>query len=211
MDRWLRSCQFPNIGKTGIRDFEHFVSFNASSRKLYEYIGSHIFSLVLIAGSYFRNIDEQIAGFDESGIPVDVRHLFDHRSLKKIVTGIFTNYYKGFTGSDFFEPFPVDIDHLTERLIDEMGVDRHMEEILRVAEQNIMTHPEFYEFLSSRGYTAKQISALEKGKADIVILTGPHLGGFNQPISIPELIELTAAAAAFCISDRYCQEKISAL
>ena len=211
LDRWLSSCQFPNIGKTGIRDFEHFLSFNGSSRKLYEYIGSHIFSLVLICGSYFRNIDEQITGLDACGHPVDARHLFDQQFLEKTVTGIFTNYYKGFTGSDFFEPFPVDIDHLTERLIDEMGVDRHMEEILRVAEQNIMNDLDFFEFLSSRGYTAKQISTLEKGKADITILTGPHLGGFNQPISTPELIEFTAAAAALCISDRYCQEKISAL
>ncbi len=211
LDRWLSSCRFPNIGKTGIRDFEHFISFKGSSRKLYEYIGSHIFSLVLICGSYFRNMDEQIAGFDESDNPADARHLFDRACLEKTVTGIFANYYNGFTGSAFHGQFPLDLDWFAARLVDEMGVDRHMEEILRVAEQNIMNDLEFSEFLTSRGYTAAQIRHLEKGKADITILTGPHLGGFNQPISLPELIEFTAAAAAFCISDRYCQEKISAL
>ena len=214
LDQWLDSCRFPNIGKTGIRDFEHFISFNHSPRKLYEWIGSHIFSLVLIAGSYFRNMDDQKKGLRADGYPMDARHLFDKRLFKKTVTKIFSCYYKGFTGKSYTGTLPrylnQDLDRFVTRLIDEMGIDRHMEEILRVAEQNVMSETDFSEFLTSRGYTAEDIRKMEKGKSDITILTGPHLGGFNQPISIPELIEFTAAAAALCISDRYCQAKLSA-
>ncbi|MDY7039090.1 MAG: SidJ-related pseudokinase, partial [Thermodesulfobacteriota bacterium] len=53
LDRWLDSCSYPNIGLTGIRDFEHFISFKGLGRDLYRYIGSHILSLLLVAGSYF--------------------------------------------------------------------------------------------------------------------------------------------------------------
>ncbi len=208
LDRWLSSCRFPNIGKTGIRDFEHFISFNGSARKLYEFIGTHVFSLVLITGSYFRNIDDSRTGFDDSGDPIDTRDLFDEALLKKTLKKIFTNYYKGFTGKEFTGTFPLNLDRFTARLIDEMGVDRHMEEILRTAEQKAMSEADFFDFLYSRGFQTEQIKHMEKGKKDITILTGPHLGGFNQQISIPELIEFTAAAAALCISDRYCNEKL---
>ncbi len=214
LDRWLNSCRFPNIGKTGIRDFEHFISFNGSSRKLYEFIGSHVFSLVLIAGSYFRNRDDSRTGFDDFGNPVDTRDLFNEPFLKKTVKKIFTNYYRGFTGNEFTGTLPryldLDLDRFITRMIDEMGVDRHMEEILRIAEQKAMSETDFFDFLSSRGFQTEQIRRMEKGKEDITILTGPHLGGFNQQISIPELIEFTAATAALCISDRYCQIKFMA-
>jgi hypothetical protein len=210
LDQWLSSCRFPNIGKSGIRDFEHFISFSGSSRKLYELIGTHIISLVLITGSYFRNCGDCRTGFDDKGNPVDVRNLFDEALLKKTVKTIFTNYYKGFTGKDFSKTFPMDLGRFINRLIEEMGVDRHMEEILRIAEQNTMSEADFFEFLSARGFQAEQIKQMEKGKEDITIFTGPHLGGFNQQISIPELIEFTAAAAALCISDRYCNKKFAA-
>ena len=203
LDRWLSSCRFPNIGKTGIRDFEHFISFSGSSRKLYQYIGSHVLSLVLVAGSYFRNLEAGLVGLDNDGQPVDARHLFDAGLFAETVRSIFLNYYKGFTGTDFCGPLPFDLDAFVSRLIDEMGVDRHMEEILRVAEQNAMTDTAFYDFLADRGFSEKQIAKFEKGRADIPILTGPHLGGFNQTISVPELIEFTGATSALCVADRY--------
>jgi len=177
---------------------------------LYEHIGTHIFSLVLIAGSYFRNIDECKTGIDDKGNPVDARNLFDESLFNKTVKQIFINYYKGFTGKEFMGSFPMDLDRFTTRLINEMGVDRHMEEILRIAEQKTMSNADFFIFLSDRGFTAEQIRQMEKGKKDITIFTGPHLGGFNQQISIPELIEFTAAAAALCIADRYCNKKFAA-
>jgi hypothetical protein len=33
--------------------------------------------------------------------------------------------------------------------------------------------------------------------------TGPHLGAFNNRISLPELTELVAAGAALCIAGRF--------
>ncbi len=209
LDQWLNSCQFPNIGKSGIRDFEHFISFSGSSRKLYEFIGTHVLSLILIAGSYFRNYGDCTTGFDDRGNPVDVRNFFDEPFFNKTVRQIFSNYYIGFTGKAFTGTFPIDIDQLIIRLIDEMGVDRHMEEILRIAEQQTMSEADFFAFLSERGFQADQINQMEKGKEDISIFTGPHLGGFNQQISLPELIEFTAAAAALCISDLYCNKKFA--
>ncbi len=207
LDRWLESCRFPNIGSTGIRDFEHFNTFDGPPRQLYEYIGTHIISLILIAGSYFRNQDPECIGFDDGGAPVDARHLFDAPLLKNLIKTVFTNYYEGFTGTRFSGSLPVDIERLTERLIDEMGVDRYMEEVLRVADQNEMNDAEFISFLAGRGFSKQEIALTEKGVADIPILTGPHLGGFNQGISVPELIEFTAAAAAMCVADRFIGEK----
>jgi hypothetical protein len=209
LDRWLSSCRFPNIGKTGIRDFEHFISFSGSSRKLYQHIGSHVLSLVLVAGSYFRNLETGLVGLDSNGQPVDARHLFDAGLFAETVHSIFLNYYKGFTGTDFCGPLPFDLNAFVSRLIDEMGVDRYMEEILRVAEQIAMTDAAFYDFLADRGFSEEQIEKFEKGRADIPILTGPHLGGFNQTISVPELIEFTGATSALCVADRYFRMKFA--
>ncbi|MFP4533793.1 MAG: SidJ-related pseudokinase [Desulfobacterales bacterium] len=203
LDQWLASCRYPNIGASGIRDFEHFIAFNGPGRRLYDHIGAHVFSLILIAGSYFRNLDEKRIGLDEDGAPIDVRASFDGKWLTRVLSGVFDNYYSGFTGLHYENPYPCDLENLSHRLVEEMGVDRHMEEILRVAEQNSMTGDEFHAFLSNRGFTKEQITDAEKGEADITILTGPHLGGFNQRISIPELTEYTAALSALCIMDRY--------
>ena len=203
LDQWLASCRYPNIGASGIRDFEHFIAFDGPARRLYDHIGSHVFSLLLIAGSYFRNLDETRIGLDENGAPIDVRASFDQNWLIRVLSGVFDNYYEGFTGFCYESPYPCDLEHLSRRLIAEMGVDRHMEEILRVAEQNAMTDDEFHAFLAERGFTKKEIAETKKGQADIAILTGPHLGGFNQRISLPELTEYTAALSALCIMDRY--------
>ena len=68
------------------------------------------------------------------GEPVDARGLFDRELLKKTILGIFRNYYKGFTGFRFRGRVPFDLDRLSERTIEEMGVDRHMEEWVRVTD-----------------------------------------------------------------------------
>ncbi|HMA85310.1 MAG TPA: SidJ-related pseudokinase [Desulfosalsimonadaceae bacterium] len=203
LDQWLASCRYPNIGASGIRDFEHFIAFDGPARRLYDHIGAHIFSLLLIAGSYFRNLDETRIGLDNDGAPIDVRTLFDGKWLTRVLSGVFDNYYEGFTGLCYESPYPCDLENLSRRLVEEMGVDRHMEEILRVAEQHAMSEQEFNEFLTIRGLTPDQVAEIKKGEQDITILTGPHLGGFNQRISIPELTEYTAALSALCIMDRY--------
>lgn len=207
LDQWLGSCRYPNISRSGIRDFEHFIAFDGPARRLYGHIGSHVFSLILVAGSYCRNHDAARVGTDARGEPVDARDLFDPAWLKQVLLDVFNSYYEGFTGRSHAAGHPCDMEGLCRRLIEEMGVDRHMEEILRTAEQQAMTRDEFEAFLAARGFSPQAIAVLDKGRQDIQILTGPHLGGFNQRISVPELTEYTAALAALCIMDRYLSQR----
>jgi hypothetical protein len=98
---------------------------------------------------------------------------------------------------------PLDAGALAGRMIEEMGVDRHMEEVLRAADQNAMTRAEFENFLRRRGFPASRIETLRQGEGDLTVPTGPHLGGFNQPISLPELITAVETMAAVCIAGRH--------
>jgi hypothetical protein len=206
LDQWLRSCDHPNLGPTGLRDFEHFSAFNEKGLALYRHMGSQLLSFFLVTGSYFRNKNENQVGFDPNGNPVDARCLFDKDLLDEIISGIFQNYYLGFTGVCYDGCLPFDTGQLAVRMIDEMGVDRHMEEILRVADQNEMSIDEFQQFLTQRGFSNTQIKKFNKGEKDIVIHSGPHLGGFNERISIPELIEAVAAMSGMCIGGKFWRE-----
>lgn len=203
LDRWLHSCFYPNFGLTGIRDFEHFISFAGSSQQLYNHIGSQLLSLLLTIGSYFRAKDITRVGLDEQGNAVDARDLFDRDLLEELIQVVFLNYYAGFSGKEFDGNPPLRFRDLACRMIEEMGVDRHMEEVLRVADQEGMSESAFRIFLESRGYTQGDITALKKGDRDIVINSGPHLGGFNERISIPELIESVGTMSALCIAGKY--------
>jgi hypothetical protein len=203
LDRWLHSCRYPNFGITGLRDFEHFISHHGSSRDLYRHIGRQILSLALVTGSYFRNFEADKFGFDEHGKPVDVRYLFDKSFLKELLQGIFQEYYNGFVEDKFCGDIPFNVEQLSARMIEEMGVDRHMEEMLRVVDQMEMTENEFKEFLAQRGCSEDEIEGYKKNVSDITIQTGPHLGGFNQTISVPELIQCIGAVSAYCIGGRY--------
>ncbi|MFP3980620.1 MAG: SidJ-related pseudokinase [Desulfobacterales bacterium] len=207
LDQWLASCRYPNFCKSGIRDFEHLIAFDGPARRRYEHIGAHAFSLILVAGSYCRNHDEARIGLDAQGQPVDARDLFDRVWLKHVLNDVFCNYYEGFTGQPFSGSLPCDLDRLSRRLVAEMGVDRHMEEILRVAEQQSMSPAEFRDFLGQRGFDPQTIQTIKKGEQDIRIMTGPHLGGFNERISVPELTQYAAALSARCIMDRYCRQR----
>ena len=203
LDQWLASSRYPNLAKSGLRDFEHLEIFSGKTRDLYEQIGNHILSLMLVAGSYFRGRDTRRIGFDRSGNPVDARELFDPGLFTRLIEAIFSGYHEGFTGLPFQQDIPVDTARFVDRLIDEMGVDRHMEELLRVTDQEAMSDEMFREFLVSRGYSRAEADRMERGARDISTWTGPHLGGFNSQISLPELIRFTAAAAAFCISEKF--------
>ncbi len=205
LDRWLESCLFPNFGLTGIRDFEHLVSLNGYN--LYRHIGNHFLSLLLVAGSYFRNKDISRIGFDKNGKPVDARDLFNRQFFKEIIQGIFLNYYHGFTKTEFTGELPLNLDELTLRMIEEMGVDRHMEEMFRAADQEQMTDKEFRRFLKNRGYSNEEIDNFQRGEKDIIIMSGPHLGEFNHDISLPELIEAVGTMSALCIAGKYLKGK----
>jgi len=207
LDRWLDSCSYPNFGITGIRDLEHLLSFKGRSRSLYGHIGTQLLSMFLVAGSYFRNKDRGRVGFDEQGEPVDVRNLFDKELLKEIIRGIFGSYYNGFVGKKFRGILPFDFDGLVTRMVDEMGVNTYMDEVLRVVDQREMTDEAFTRFLEDRGYSKDAAKGFQKGLNDITIYTGPHLGGFNQKTSLPELIESVGSMSALCIFGRYCRGK----
>ena len=207
LDRWLYSCEHPNIGVSGVRDFEHLVAFDGKNQYLYRSIGKHFISMLLVTGSYFRKKDLNLLGMDAGGQPADTRSLFEKKVLEKTVCGIFRNYYEGFTGTHFRGGMPFDSDTLIERMTAEMGVDRYMEERVRVADQQAMTDKAFRSFLADRGVEAGKIESFERGLNDIVIHSGPHLGDFNAPISLPELIESVASMAALCVSGKYWCER----
>jgi hypothetical protein len=207
LDRWLHSCEHPNIGVSGVRDFEHLQALDGRNSRPYRSMGKHFVSLLLMTGSYFRKKDPGRMGLEKDGRPVDARGLFEKRVLMDTISGIFHNYYNGFTGTHFRDGVPFDLIALTARMIAEMGVDRHMEEIVRVADQQALTDREFRSFLIGRGVAEEKINSLPRGVADVVIHSGPHLGDFNSRISLPELIEFTASAAAVCVAGKYWQEK----
>ena len=206
LDRWLASCRHPNFGVSGLRDFEHFENLAGRPACRYEAIGSQLISLLLVCGSYFRQKAPRRIGWDAAGRPVDARDLFDRDLFGALIKAIFSAYFEGFSGqilppSDWPAPAP-----LVDRMIEEMGVDRHMEEVLRVADQDAMDGRTFLAFLASRGMAPRDAARLPKGREDIPLMTGPHLGGFNQPISLPELIAFAAAGAARCVAGRFRME-----
>ncbi len=204
LDRWLASCRHPNFASSGIRDFEHLAFFK-DSKTIHHHIGSHLLSLILVTGSYFRSFDPEKLGLDSDKKPVDTRSLFDSRFFENLVKALTTNYYDGFSDSCCRQEccLPADLVH---RMIQAMGVDHHMEEILRIDDQNRMDQKLFETFLETRGVAKTKTGLFQKGEKEIILQTGPHLGGFNQRISIPELIDFIFSSATICISTRYAME-----
>lgn len=203
LDQWLASCAYPNLGGSGLRDFEHFFAFKGKNLILFRQMGNHLFSLLLVCGSYFRAKAPHRMGWVEKGIPHDVRDLFDPMLFRELIESIFSHYHAGFVGRPLRMPIPVNLDRLVERMIAEMGVDRYMEEYLRVADQLQMSSDEFEGFLLARGYSVQKVAGLQKGAQDIALQTGPHLGAFNRGISLPEMVEAVAAMAAVCVAERF--------
>lgn len=203
LDQWLFSARFPNFGKTGIRDFEHFVSIASRKYDVYEVIGMHLLSLVLVLGSHFRNKTPESFGRDEFGNPVDMRHLFDKPLFEQLLMEIAAAYYENFVGRPFPGKLPFDFSGLADRLIDSMGIDTDMEEILRSHDRQQMSTDELKDFLRQKGVPPETIQRQLKVPGDIAIQTGPHLGGFNQKISVPELITYLEIFAALSVAGRY--------
>ncbi len=203
LDRWLTSCAYPNWGPTGLRDFEHLIGFAGPPLHLYRHLGNHFLSLLLVSASYFRARDSRRVGLDPDGRPVDARDLFDADLLTRLIEDIFAGYHWGFVGQPPGGPLPLDAAGLARRMIEEMGVDRHMMEVLRVADQKNMSAEDFGDFLARRGFSPERITAVKQGEEDLAVPTGPHLGGFNQTISLPELITAVETMAAVCIGARH--------
>jgi hypothetical protein len=152
--------------------------------------------------------DSRRVGLGPDGRPVDARQLFHKPLLTEIIESIFQHYHKGFVGKPFKGTIPVNFSALAERMVNEMGMDRYMEEMLRVADQQEMTDAAFLDFLMERRVPKEKALQMKRAAEDITLVTGPHLGGFNQQISIPELIESVGTMAALCIYGRYCEEKL---
>ncbi len=208
LDRWLLSSRFPNFGPTGIRDFEHMLSLGENDgRRLYRHIGNHLLSLILVIGSYFRYAAPEMVGGDEHGVPLDVRSLFDKDQFTDLVDGVFKTYFSGFSKAGPGPDMAADIKILVESLINHMGVDRHMREIMRIEDQNRMSDGVFRDFLARYRLQAESAAIIEKGRADIEVRSGPHLGEFNGPISVPELTSFLRAASAAIVAGRYMGQK----
>jgi len=149
---------------------------------------------------YHRNPD---------GTPVDARDLFIQSIFRELIETVFRRYYTGFVGHspDHAAMASLDLDRLTERLVDELGMDRYMEEVFRAVDQRQMSDEELTEFLVGRGLSEEEASSLQRGVEDITLLTGPHLGRFNDRISVPELIQCVSAVSALCVADRFMMER----
>lgn len=208
LDQWLHSSRYPNFGVSGIRDFEHLAVIEDLPGKLYEHIGTHILSLVLVIGSYFRHKCPEVTGLDNHGNPVDLRYLFDADLFNHLLDQIFLYYFYGFSGHSFSGPLPCDTSFLVDSLIEEMGVDRHMEEILRYADRVEMTGKELDGFLCQRGFSRAEIDGIKQTREDIVMHTGPHLGRFNRRISVPPLIPYLETCSALCMWGNFHENRL---
>ena len=83
--------------------------------------------------------------------------LRNDEQLIQLITVTMGGYYRGFVGHELRgDKMPFDVQNLAQRIIEEMGVDRHMEEILRIVDQNRMTAREFSQFLIDRGFSVRQ-------------------------------------------------------
>lgn len=208
LDRWLQSSRFPNFGPTGIRDFEHLTSLGSrAGRQLYRHIGNQLLSLILVAGSYFRYKAPGSVGLAKDGTPLDVRHLFDRTQFSELVLTVFNAYHAGFSKIAPVVDMQVQIEALVTALIDQMGVDRHMREILRQEDQGRMSTAEFAAYLSQYPVPGGAAAEFEKGQADIEIHSGPHLGEFNGPISVPELTAFLRSAASAIVAGRFLEQR----
>ncbi|BCS96145.1 hypothetical protein DSLASN_17770 [Desulfoluna limicola] len=203
LDSWLTSCRYPNFGLSGLRDFEHMKTApEMISGEFYRTMGDQILSLLLVSGSHFRSL-APCPPHHPCPTERDHRPLFDLESLGAMLTAIANGYHRGYTGRS--TPFPHEAvrERLASRMIEEMGRDRHMEEILRARDQMTMDEADLRNFLIDRGYSSEGAENIPKGAADIVLFTGPHLGRFNGKISCPELIEFTATLASITITNGF--------
>ena len=130
--------------------------------------------------------------------------LFRSTLFFEIVKGVVENYYIGITGDKPNLRLFLGLSELVDTLIQRMGMDENMEEVLRIQDQQTMNDSDFAQFLRERGIENSKLYT--QGEKDIVLMTGPHLGGFSQPISIPSLIEFLFCLSSLCVSDRFLME-----
>ena len=97
---------------------------------------------------------------------------FDQKAISKILEDCFLTYYHEFTDTDSPIADCIDWDLLAFRMSEEMGEDKYMNAIIRGAG----LHGE-----------------------NVKVSTGPHLGLFNGPFPVPELIRAIHITSLFAI------------
>ena len=135
--------------------------------------------ILLYVGSYCRNTERENAGLNKKGEPADARDLFDAKWLEELVVEIISLYYQVLAREDRPD-FTFDSKHFVRRMIDELGVDRCMDEILTKREQERMITGDFEKCLENRGYSAEEIKEAVKGKEDIHFPNGPHFCRYSK-------------------------------
>jgi hypothetical protein len=97
---------------------------------------------------------------------------FNQKAVSEILKDCFLNYYREFSNTNSLIDNCIDWDYLAFRMNEEMGGDKYMNAIIRGA-----------------GLHGENV---EKS-------TGPHLGLFNGPFPLPELIRAIYIVSLFAI------------
>ena len=205
LDRWFASCLYPNFGLSGLRDFEHLEPWSGYPRHLFRELGTQIMSLVLAIGGWFRLKDPQLMGLTSQGEPVDARHLFDHSLFVHFLKTVVREFSSGFQGKALNSD-KIRYETCVDQLIEALGVDRHMTEVLRTQDQLGYDPKSFRALLGAKALDPEGVECLLPGEHDVTLITGPHLGEFNSRISVPELTSFTASVSGLCIAQAYFQD-----
>lgn len=127
LDRWRKSCEYPNLRLSGIADFEHFRQFaDISAVELQHLIGDQLLSISLVLASRFRNS----GGFDDMAMSDALRSAFE---------AYISAFASAKSSSSSFSPSKtpldgcIDWDHLASRMREEMKGDRYMTGLVRGA------------------------------------------------------------------------------
>jgi hypothetical protein len=206
--RWQAFCRYPNIGRTGIRDFEHLISWKndpapegySGPGAIYKLIGAHILSLLLLAGSALRGTgDENFASAADGRTSADFRSRFDPSFLRQLLRNVLESYYRGLTGLEC--PFwrSIDCNRLAATLRDVMGRDLRMWSRFRKEDQVTVRIDEFRNILRAGGYAAEINTCVEKGRHDLYLIDGPHLEEGPREEMPAEIRRAVEVAAAICV------------
>jgi hypothetical protein len=127
LDRWHKSCEYPNLRLSGIADFEHFREFaEISPQKLQHLIGDQLLSISLVLASHFRSS----GGFRDDAVSEALRSAFEAYLLAFASA-------KSPPRSVFRSKTPldgcIDWDTLASRMREEMEGERYMTGLIRGA------------------------------------------------------------------------------
>ncbi|MGC9515908.1 HEAT repeat domain-containing protein [Methanocrinis sp.] len=127
LDRWLKSCQHPNLRLSGIADYEHFCQFaEIAPQKLHHLIGDQLLSISLVLASRYRILGE----FDDDVVSEALRSIFETYILASVSE---KSNSSSFYGSRSLLDGCIDWDRLASRMREEMGGERYTTGLVRGA------------------------------------------------------------------------------